>query len=220
MEGTPLSNACEWLTANPSESIKTASRIFKVPESTIRSRITRAATRKLPHGGHNKVLSIAQIEALKEWILEQYYLGLGANKHMVYKAVCHLRKPLPAPSQSWLNKLIKQELKDFHFITTKPIAQQRTQAQEPSIIIEWFEKYTELVLQYHINPQSLWNMDETSFRIGILGGEQVIVPRVVKQLYTPSPENRVSITIIEAVSAAGQNIPPVLVVPGKIHMEA
>jgi hypothetical protein len=220
MEGTPLSNACEWLAANPSESISVASRIFKVPRSTIQSRITRAVPQKLPHGGHNKVLSIAQIEALKKWILEQYYLGLGANRHMVYKAVCYLRKPLPAPSQSWLSKLIKQELKDFHFITTKPIAQQRTQAQDEPTIIKWFKEYTELVLQRHINPESIWNMDETGFRIGIPGGERVIVPRAVKQLYTPSPENRVSITIIEAVSAARQKIEPVLVVPGKIHMES
>ena len=220
MEGSPLSNACEWLAANPSESASTASKIFKVPRSTIRSRITRAVPQKQPHGGHNKVLSIAQIEALKEWISEQYYLGLGANRHMVYGAICHLRKPLPGPSESWLSKLIKQELKDFHFITTKPIARQRTQAQEPSIIIEWFEKYMELVLQHDINPKSIWNIDETGFRIGILGGEKVIVPRAVKQLYTPSPENRISITIIEAVSTAGQSIAPILVVPGKIHMEA
>ena len=69
MEGTPLSNACEWLAANPSEPVKVASRIFKAPESTIRSRITRAARkraapRKLSHGGQNKVLSIAQTETV------------------------------------------------------------------------------------------------------------------------------------------------------------
>ena len=86
MEGTPLSNACEWLTANPSETISVASRIFKVPRSTIRSKIARAA-KPPPHGGQNRVLSIAQTKALKEWILEQYYLGLGANRHMVYGVV-------------------------------------------------------------------------------------------------------------------------------------
>lgn len=63
-------------------------------------------------------------------------------------------------------------------------------------------------------------MDETGFRVGIPGGERVLVPRAIKQLYTPSPENRISITIIEAVSAGGQTIPPVLVFPGKIHMES
>ncbi|OBT39203.1 hypothetical protein VE00_10167 [Pseudogymnoascus sp. WSF 3629] len=80
------------------DSVGVASRIFKVPRSTIQSRITRAAPKKLPHGGQNKVLSIAQTEALKKWILEQYYLGLGANRHMVYSAVCHLQSPLPPPS--------------------------------------------------------------------------------------------------------------------------
>jgi hypothetical protein len=220
MEGTPLSKACEWLIAHPSESASVASKIFKVPRSTIQSRMARVATPPRPHGGQNKVLTTAQIEALRNWISEQYYLGLGANRHMVYGAVCHLRSPLPPPSRSWLNKFIKQELKDFHFITTKPIARHRTQAQDPSAIIEWFEKYTELVLQRGINPESIWNMDETGFRIGIPGGERVIVPRTAKQLYTQSPENRISITIIEAVSAGGQTISPVLVVPGKIHMEA
>ena len=166
------------------------------------------------------MLTTAQTEALKKWILEQYYLGLGANRHMVYSAVCHLRSPLPLPSQSWLTKYIRNELIDFHFITTKPIAQQRTKAQQEPAVIKWFEKYIELVLQRSINPESIWNMDETGFRVGIPGGERVMVPRAVKQLYTPSPENRISITIIEAVSAARQKIALVLVVLGKIHIAA
>jgi hypothetical protein len=88
MEGTPLSNACEWLAENPSESASVASRIFKIPRSTIRSRITRATQLAVRVGGQNRVLSTAQTEALKKWILEQYYLGLGANKQMVYRAAC------------------------------------------------------------------------------------------------------------------------------------
>ena len=178
MEGTPLSNACEWLAANPSESIGAASRIFKVPNSTIRSKIARAAAPKPPHGGYNRVLSAAQTEALKEWITEQYYLGLGANRHMVYSAVCHLRSPLPPPSQSWLTKYIQNEFLEFHFIPTKPIAQQRTQAQDEPTVIKWFEKYTELILQRGINPESIWNMDETGFRVGIPGGRESWSPEL------------------------------------------
>ena len=63
-------------------------------------------------------------------------------------------------------------------------------------------------------------MDETGFRIGIPGGERVIVPQTAKELYTPSPENRLSITILEAVSAIEGTIPPVLIIPGKIHMDS
>ena len=63
MEGTPLSNAREWLAENPSESIAAASRIFKVKASTLRMSITRPQRQQ--HGGQNKVLTTTQIEALK-----------------------------------------------------------------------------------------------------------------------------------------------------------
>jgi hypothetical protein len=82
------------------------------------------------------------------------------------------------------------------------------------------QKYHEFILNQSIKPESIWNMDETGFRIGIPGGERVIVPRAVKELYTPSPENRTSIMIIEAVSVVGEVIPPVLNIPGKIHMDS
>ncbi|KFZ13517.1 hypothetical protein V501_03673 [Pseudogymnoascus sp. VKM F-4519 (FW-2642)] len=46
-------------------------------------------------------------------------------------------------------------------------------------------------------------MDETGFRVGIPGGEQVS-----------------SVTVVEAVSASGKVIPPVLIIQGKTHMES
>ncbi|KFY20161.1 hypothetical protein V493_07734, partial [Pseudogymnoascus sp. VKM F-4281 (FW-2241)] len=103
---------------------------------------------------------------------------------------------------------------------TKPIAQQRARAQDETVVQEWFQKYQAFILQHSIKPESIWNMDETGFRIGIPGGERVIVPRTAKELYTPSPENRLSVTVLETVSAVGGSIPPVLVLPGKIHMDS
>ncbi|KFY48584.1 hypothetical protein V496_10253 [Pseudogymnoascus sp. VKM F-4515 (FW-2607)] len=201
MEGSTLSDARQWLAENPTESVAVAARIFGVPKSTLQSSITRLRKPPRRQGGHNKVLTVAQIGALKQWIIRQYELGLGATRQMTFAAVCHLRKPLPPPSQSWLSKLIKQDLQDFHFITTKPIAQQRVQAQDEDTVHEWFEKYNSFVQEHGIKPESIWNMDETGFRIGIPGGERVIVPRTAKELYTLSPENRLSMTVIEAVSA-------------------
>ncbi|KFY97969.1 hypothetical protein V498_01766 [Pseudogymnoascus sp. VKM F-4517 (FW-2822)] len=218
MEETPLSQARKWLLENPTESVAATARLFHIPKSSLQSHITRH--RATQNGGQNRVLTIAQLEALKLWIIQQYELGLGATRQMVFAAICHLRKPLPPPSQSWLTKLIKNQLQDFHFITTKPIAQQRVRAQDEDTVEEWFQKYFTFVLEYNIKPESIWNMDETGFRIGIPGGERVIVPRTAKQLYTPSPENRLSITILETVSATGGMIPLVLVVPGKIHMDS
>ncbi|KFY32424.1 hypothetical protein V493_00216 [Pseudogymnoascus sp. VKM F-4281 (FW-2241)] len=84
MKGTPLSDAREWLAENPSESIAVASRIFKVKVSTLRMSISRP--QRLRRGGQNKILTTAQLEALKQWITQQYKLGLGATQQMTFAA--------------------------------------------------------------------------------------------------------------------------------------
>jgi hypothetical protein len=63
-------------------------------------------------------------------------------------------------------------------------------------------------------------MDETSFRIRILGGERVIVPRTAKELYTLSLKNRTSITILKTILAIGGSISLVLIILSKIHMDS
>ncbi|OAF56164.1 hypothetical protein VC83_07370 [Pseudogymnoascus destructans] len=89
-------------------------------------------------------------------------------------------------TQSWLTNFIRNELKEYHFITTKPISQQRTKAQDEHTVLKWFQEYGWFILEHGIKSQSIWNMDETVFRVGIPGGERVIVPRAAKELYTPS----------------------------------
>jgi hypothetical protein len=44
-------------------------------------------------------------------------------------------------------------------------------------------------------------------------GEEVIVLIRIKEIYTRIPENRMSLTIIESISADGKAIPPVVIVP-------
>jgi hypothetical protein len=42
----------------------------------------------------------------------------------------------------------------------------------------------------------------------------VVVLIRIKEIYTGIPENRLSITIIECISADGNAIPPVIIIPG------
>jgi hypothetical protein len=61
-------------------------------------------------------------------------------------------------------------------------------------------------------------MDEKGARIYMPASEEVIVPIRIKEMYTGIPENRISLTIIESISADGKAIPPVVIVPGVIIM--
>jgi len=63
-------------------------------------------------------------------------------------------------------------------------------------------------------------MDESGVRVGCPTGETVIVLTEIKELYTASPENRKSITIIETICADGSPpLPPVVICPGEKIME-
>jgi hypothetical protein len=61
-------------------------------------------------------------------------------------------------------------------------------------------------------------MDEKGARVYIPIGEEVVVPIGIKEIYTGIPENRISLTIIESISADGKAILPVVIVPGVIIM--
>ena len=61
-------------------------------------------------------------------------------------------------------------------------------------------------------------MDEKGARIYIPASKEVIVLIRIKEMYTRIPENRISLTIIESISADGKAIPPVVIVPGVMIM--
>jgi hypothetical protein len=43
----------------------------------------------------------------------------------------------------------------------------------------------------------------------------VVVPVGIKKMYVGVPENRLSVTVVESISADGKAIPPLVIVPGR-----
>ena len=58
-------------------------------------------------------------------------------------------------------------------------------------------------------------MDESGFQIGMGKHQKVITRDASKLLYSGSSTNRELITMIESISAGGENIPPMVVLRGK-----
>jgi hypothetical protein len=217
-----LLQAKQWLAKNPTESQAVAARLFKINRSSLVASIRRDKHSKGPHGGQNKILTPTQEQVIHTFIrlyLENRQLP---TKDIIFGAICHLRKAheLTLPSFNWFNKWWRQQ-PGLHTIKTKPIAKVRVTAQDKDDVLEWFCKYKIALKQYDIQKQNLYNFDETGFRIGCPKGVEVLIPIEVQELYSLSPENRRSITIIETIAANGTTpIPPVIIVQGKYHMES
>jgi DDE superfamily endonuclease len=85
---------------------------------------------------------------------------------------------------------------------------------------EWFSDYRQTLDKYGIcKPKNILNMDESGARVGCPTREEVVVPIEVKEMYTSSPENRKSLTIIETIKASGNALPPLVICPGKQVMD-
>jgi hypothetical protein len=89
---------------------------------------------------------------------------------------------------------------------------------------EWYEKkegYFDCLAKFQIKDMNIYNFDETNARLGCPKGMEVIVPQDVKELYSLSPENRKSVTVMETIGCMNvKKIPLVIIVPGAIHMES
>ena len=65
---------------------------------------------------------------------------------------------------------------------------------------DWFQLYHKTLKEYKITKgKNVLNIDELGARVGCPRGEHIIVPIEVKELYTASPENRKSVTIIKTI---------------------
>jgi hypothetical protein len=78
---------------------------------------------------------------------------------------------------------------------------------------DWFKEYHNTLAEYKITKaKNVLNMDELGARVGCPRGEHVVVPIEVKELYTASPENQKSITIIETIVVDGREPPPPFII--------
>jgi hypothetical protein len=130
-----LSNATAFKLEYPEETATTAARIYNVNKNTVRTVLYRERQRDGPalkHGGHNKILSDIQVEAIYKYVEDSYLSGYGLTKAMVYAVVgCLKANQLLAKNPltwRWFQEFMKNHPDLFRTLQTKPIAQVRVSA--------------------------------------------------------------------------------------------
>ena len=208
-----LEKAKEFLTNHPKESKTTAARIYNINVKTLTSSIRRPEGRK--NGGQNQILREHEARSITGFIKSLLMHGILPTHQMVFKAIVSLKKahnPLEVgPSRRWFRSWWK--CNKLHKIKTKPLAMIRYEAAQESDVIEWFERYREVLKELKIRKsRNILNFDEAGFRVGCMRGQEIIVPEEIKQFYAVSSENRRSATVIETINAAGDYPPPPMII--------
>jgi hypothetical protein len=103
----------------------------------------------------------------------------------------------------------------------KPIASLRVDMHTEKSLRDWFENEYKPALEFtgirHGNR--IHNIDEKGARIACPAGEEVVVPIGIKEMYVGVPENRMSLTIVECISANEKAMPPLVIIPSVLIME-
>lgn len=122
----------------------------------------------------------------------------------------HPPKPL---GKDWATRFIKRHPK-YHKRKQKPLSAERKNAHDVESIRVAYEKFRRRCEEKGIQPQDIWNMDETGFRIGCGIAHCVITLDKSKPLRFVDPDNRDYITSVECISAGGWSVPPFVILKG------
>jgi hypothetical protein len=87
-------------------------------------------------------------------------------------------------------------------------------------LCHWFEtEYQPALIETGIkHGRNIHNMDEKGAWVCMPAGEEIVVPMGIKEIYIGILENRLSVTIVERISADGKAIPPVIIVSSVMIM--
>ena len=91
----------------------------------------------------------------------------------------------------------------------------RARCLNRALISEYFDILEQLITDYDIPPENIYNMDEKGIQLGIGGRTKVLVDRDQRSVYHVEDGNRELVTIIETTCADGTVLRPSVIFKGK-----
>ena len=98
---------------------------------------------------------------------------------------------------------------------------ERAKCEDPKIIGEWFTLVQKTIFQYGIDPDDVYNFDETGFAMGLTATARVITrAEYYGRRSLLQPGNREWVTTIECISASGWALPTCVIFKGRVCIES
>jgi hypothetical protein len=165
-------------------------------------------------------LSKLEEETVLQYALNQDSQGFPCQLSIIEDIANRLLADRNAPpvGKHWANNFINRqpELKSRY---NRRYDYQRALCEDPTTIRNWFKLVENTIAKYGIRSDDIWNFDETGFMMGIISTGKVVTSAERRgRPKSVQPGSREWVTVIEAVSAEGQSIPPFIIVKGKKHL--
>ena len=81
--------------------------------------------------------------------------------------------PVQAVGQNWVTIFVKRH-SELSTRFSRRYNYECAKCEDPKIIQEWFDCVQRTILQYGINPDDIYNFDETGFAMGLTATAKVV----------------------------------------------
>lgn len=199
-------------------SIRARAKSSGVNESSIRYRLQNGTNLSTGHIDH-QLLTPAQEQVLTEWILTLEAQGFAPThaqaKEMaqIIRRVSGAPEPLAPIGNHWLQRF-KLRNPTIATIIGRTLDSARVNGTSPKALCEWFALFERTITKHHIQPENIYNMDETGLSLGSCSNSKVLGGSMKKHTYLKSPTNREWVSIVETIGSKGQLLTPLAIFKG------
>ncbi|KAF5344348.1 hypothetical protein D9758_013264 [Tetrapyrgos nigripes] len=199
-----LQYAVDAMLQDPRRSQRAVAKFYKVPRATLGTRLKGVPTHREAHE-HQQNLSNAQEKVVEEWASVRARRGVPLTLSLLgtYAAYICGRELRTTWPRRFVDRCPNLKLK-----LTTSLEACRAKALNAKLVNEYFDLLESVIVEYHIEPQDIWNMDEKGIQLGVGARIKALVDRDQKSVYSVHSGNRDLITIIEAVNASGKCLYP------------
>jgi DDE superfamily endonuclease/Tc5 transposase DNA-binding domain len=196
-------------------SIRQAAAAYSLSHRTLARRWNGAVSREEARQ-NEQILSPIQEEKLADWIVQLERRGHAPSHPQVRQMALRISTISGGPERigcNWMARfLIRQP--NIRSKIGRNMDALRVKGTERDALLSWFTAYDEAICG--VDPLDIWNMDETGLHIGTTGNGRVLGSSTTKRTYVKTPgSSREWVTTIEAVSAAGYALQPLIIFKGK-----
>lgn len=205
-------------------SIHEVARQFGIPRTTLRRRLAGSTNRAETRANSHKLTQIEE-ESLRKWILSINSRGAAPRPATVREMANLLLAArgttlVQTVGENWVYNFVNRH-SDLSTRFSRRYNYERAKCEDPKVIREWFDCVQHTILQYGIDPDDIYNFDETGFAMGLIATAKVITrAEYYGRRSLLQPGNREWVTGIECTNASGWALPPCIIFKGKVFIEA
>jgi hypothetical protein len=205
------------------KSIRAAARLYEIPHTTLADRARGVVSRvdKRPSG--HKLTQLEE-DSLCQWILSMDTRGAAPRPATVGEMANILlaargSQPPLTVGKNWPSKFVERrdELRTRYSVRYD---YQRALNEDPNTLRAWFTTVQRVIDENGIQPEDIYNFDETGFAMGLISSQKVVTrAEFYGRRRLLQPGNREWVTAIEAICADGYSLPPCIIFKGKVAIE-